>query len=258
MDTALDYLRRWHNHATRRRLLVLAIDQLRTYVRVCDMLLSEAEAKGTTSNELHAALQMLCWQWNASALLLCSRSAACLNAVKKQGPDLISRSICLLGHGPDLGVHQVAAQVRQLCILISHASGQKGCLHRAFDSFESKGFFLLSLLRGLELTLNKSQEDCNLALLITSILRSLILDEIHGDNLQLLESTADCQAFLLPLVQILQIGGRAKPKVRALEIFVADFMLQRNLTILTVTRRLREVEPSNLLVRRIARAYGYG
>lgn len=257
MDTVLDYLHRWHERATRRRLLVLAIGQLRTYARVCDTLLSNAEAKKTISNELHAALQMLCWQWNASALLLCSRSSVCLNAVKKQGPDFISRSVSRLGREPISSVHQVTAQVRQLCILISHAAGQKNYLERAFNSLESKGLFLLFLLRGLELSLSESQEDCNLAVLIISILRSLIVDEVHGDSLRLLGNTADCQAFLLPLVRILQIGDRVKSKMRSLEIFVADFMIQRSLTLFTVTRRQREMEPSALLVRRIARTCEY-
>lgn len=248
MDTALVYLRSWHVHANRRRLLVLAVDQLRTYVHICNTLLSDAKSTETPSNELCGALQVLCWQWNTSAMLLCSRSAASLNAVKKQGGDLISCTISRLRFGLDADLHQVAAQTRQLCILISHAACQKNSLKGAFDSYQSKGLFLVFLLRGLEVSL-KIQEDCNLALLITSLLRSLLLDDVHGGSMTLIESMADCQAFLLPLVRILQIDGGERPRVRSLEIFVVDFILRRNLTIFTVTQKMQELEPRSLLVR---------
>lgn len=141
VDTALTTLQRYHA-SPRKQLLGLALQQLSEYVAVCRSLLAASDA-GT---DLSAALEMLCWHWNASAMLLCSRSEAATR-VRNRTPRVVlqqwQRCVHNAKHSHSSARGELfVAGLRRVWILLSLVGNGKS---PAESSDESRAFLTLLL-----------------------------------------------------------------------------------------------------------------
>ncbi|TYZ56986.1 hypothetical protein PybrP1_006700 [[Pythium] brassicae (nom. inval.)] len=145
VDAALSTLQRYHA-SPRKQLLALALRQLGEYVAVCRSLLAARDADA----ELDAALAMLCWHWNASAMLLCSRSDAAIR-IRNEKPRVALRAAVLqwnrcasdAAKSPSsAGRELFVAGLRRVWILLSLVGSGKSSVE---SSEESRAFLTLLL-----------------------------------------------------------------------------------------------------------------
>ncbi|KAF1332158.1 hypothetical protein FI667_g3786, partial [Globisporangium splendens] len=195
-------LQRYHSHSSQKVLLVSALEQLKSYIDVYRVLvLSNDEERAID------ALEMLCWHWNATGMLLCTRSDAMLRTHKVKPIEAIKHTLeqqrprgstnktqRLVVENTEL----LAAQLRRLCVLMSLTTGPAEFLQAVLVDVEAKGNFLLYLLRGLE-TCIRRKDHLPLASLVVKLLKALLLDEAEHDDkkkLHLVDSEEDHRALL--------------------------------------------------------------
>lgn len=238
-DVAISTLQQYHTaSSSRKKFLLLALNQLSEYTEIC-----KAAVNYHTSNATDGAIEMLCWHWNASSMLLCTRSDAVLR-IRKAKPVAALKTEILhwSANGSSSNPEALMARLRRLCTLLSFASGSRGSalLDELSRDLEAKGKLLLVLVRALKVSIQ--QKNHVLVEFVTKVLHSLVLhEEKHGTGnrearpKQLLETEEDCQALLSLLLRtykssIVYFGATSAAKerssLRSLEHMIADIGVQ--------------------------------
>ncbi|KAG2766751.1 hypothetical protein Pcac1_g21848 [Phytophthora cactorum] len=250
MRFCLVMLRQWHLYSARRQFLGYALQHLQEYVAACDSVLSSVNQVGddTTGVCIGPVLDMLCWHWETTAPVLCTRSDAFSRLQKLQPSKVLARVLekwtfdtfeTKEKSGSNSAVvnpEVVYAQLRYVCILMDSIGGVKGC-SKSFGNFpaEIKAKFVFFYVQGLA-TATKNGNGTTV-LLILKVLRTLLLP---SDSLNLLSSRDEEQGLLSQLLRLnsntsIPCGSQAQTE---LELFVADLIASRGLFITEIMCRV--------------------
>ncbi|KAL3666540.1 hypothetical protein V7S43_008171 [Phytophthora oleae] len=248
-------LRRWHLHSRRRQFLGYALQHLQAYVVASDSLLSSVDGdKGDTRDldvSVRVALDVLCWQWEATASMFCTRSDAS-SRIQKQSAEILARVVTFdtfstkensTLSGSIFNPEELYAKLRYVCVLMDSIGGVKGC-SKAFGAFpvESKASFIFLFVKGLS-TATKDGNNASV-LLVLQVLRALML---AGDAFHLLSSREEEQELLSELLRVHSNAwatrGNSDCSLQAqteLELFIADFIISRGLFVTGLEQRVRD------------------
>lgn len=265
VDVVIHTLQQYHAaSSSRKKLFLLALNQLSQYAKVC----RSTRGHHHTSSSAAGALEMLCWHWSASAMLLCTRSDAILRIRKMEPLVALKSEILWWSADGNNNTELLAARLRRLCVLLSFASGSRGnaMLEELSQDLEAKGKLLLVLVRALKASIQ--QKSRLLAEFVTHILRALSLREGGSGSpdqevqpKQFLGMEKDCQALLSLLLRTLKsaivylgaTGGTTGKRslLHSLEQLVADFGVQSSERVLLseLQRYLGLRDSNSMLVR---------
>lgn len=228
-------------HAARKQTLLLALDQLQLYRRTCCTLMATLCERGTSSESMAehfaASVERLCWHWNTSAMLLCTRSAA-TTRVRTLKP-LQAMRLALQQWPRDKNVEHLAAATRRVCILLS--IGRSGFAPVLKDDSETTGQLLLALVRTLDASMRR--QSAQLCAFATDVLTALLTpsnaaDQHDADPAVLVEPDDTKQALFALLFRLLRRGvasfGVQSRSLLALEQLIAAFAVKNSLTLAPV------------------------
>lgn len=220
---AVSTLQRYHS-SPRKLFLVLALRQLNEYVVVCRTL-QASRASSADAASFSSALEMLCWHWTASAMLLCSRSDAVMR-VKKTKPRVALRAAIRQWQRsssnsvrltcPTGAAGLLAARVRQVWLLLNSVGTGKVTAVQVLveEELETKGALLVLLVRALRLSIR--WRDATLVGSIATTLKALVLDGERNEqpatalqHTTLVESDEECCTFLVLLLRAFKSGIEA-------------------------------------------------
>ncbi|KAL4124940.1 hypothetical protein PRIC2_008533 [Phytophthora ramorum] len=254
----LTVLRQWHLDSTRREFLSYALQHLQWYATACDALLLSKHGEAATGSDLNevVVLDMMCWHWEATASLLCTRSEASSQIQNNQPSEVLSRALkrwilSVLDIKPntdrDTTNREVLyAQLRYICILLDSIGGVKGC-SQAFKSLstETKQYFVFIFVRGMATAIKKGDEAA--VCFILKVLRSVLLP---SDAFGLLATHDDEQELLSQLLRLCDnelavpvhsgFTANGSQDQTELELFVADFIISRELFITEIVVNLQD------------------
>ncbi|KUF99969.1 Histone acetyltransferase ESA1 [Phytophthora nicotianae] len=261
MRFCLMTLRQWHLHSTRRQLLGYAIQHLLAYVTACDVVLpsKNRNGDGNTGVDNQTVLDVLCWHWETTAPVLCTRSVAFSRVQKHQPSKVLARVLerwatdtyATRDKPGIVNPEVVNAQLRYVCLLMDSIGGVKGC-SKAFGDFsaEMKANFVFFFVHGLTTAVKNG--NYTTVLLVLEVLRTLLLP---SDSLSLLDSRDEEQGLLSQLLRshgrstvtrvVSDIGSEAQTE---LELFVADFIISRGLLITELVCRVDGTHTANVMV----------
>ncbi|ETK88464.1 hypothetical protein L915_07274 [Phytophthora nicotianae] len=260
MRFCLMTLRQWHLHSTRRQLLGYAIQHLLAYVTACDVVLpsKNRNGDGNTGVDNQTVLDVLCWHWETTAPVLCTRSVAFARVQKHQPSKVLARVLerwatdtyATRDKPGIVNPEVVNAQLRYVCLLMDSIGGVKGC-SKAFGDFsaEMKANFVFFFVHGLTTAVKNG--NYTTVLLVLEVLRTLLLP---SDSLSLLDSRDEEQGLLSQLLRshgrstvtrvVSDIGSEAQTE---LELFVADFIISRGLLITELVCRVDGTHTANVM-----------
>ncbi|TMW68678.1 hypothetical protein Poli38472_006146 [Pythium oligandrum] len=214
LEVILSTLHQWYDSVPRRRLLIIAVEQLEAHMRVY----------GTS--EARDAFEMLCWHWNASAVWLCTRSESVLTARKRFDviiPMLIDQLYESSKNATTITTtsHTLAASLRRLGLLLGVSSSPASLLQAL--PVANQGRLLLALA---ELTARSE----------TKLLSAQAFDLLHFATTEgcLLRSAEERTEFCKLLAHRL-VAATEKMKSPAIE-FLADCVLRWNLVVEDIVR----------------------
>lgn len=255
---AISTLQQYHTTSSaRKKFLLLALNQLSQYTEICRATMAR------TSSAASEAIEMVCWHWNASAMLLCTRSETVLR-IRKTKP-LVALKTAILRSSADNNMELLAARLRRLCILLSLTTGSRGntLIDELSQDLEAKGKLLLLLVRALKASIE--QKNQLLLVFATQLIHTLVLHEGgYGSAYrpkQLLETEEDWRALLSLLLHTFKNAivvdfaatGATKERslLRSLEQLIAEVAIQsKGIFLLTELQRyLRSTDMSSVLVR---------
>ncbi|KAG1700280.1 hypothetical protein DVH05_012085 [Phytophthora capsici] len=261
-------LRQWHLHSKRRQFLGYALQNLQTYVETCDSLLSSLDGDNTARDldiSVPVALDVLCWQWEVTASMFCSRSDA-FSRIQKQSTEILAQVVTkwtynLLSTKENSKLNRcsfdsemIYAQLRYVCVLMDSMGGLNGC-SKAFGSFdvETKASFVFLFAKGLSTASDEGNGTSILLALL--VLRALLIPD---DAFHLLNSKEEEQELLSQLIHShsnVWTRDSSDSMLQAqteMEMFIADFIISRGLFITELVQRVRTqrvLQPSISLVR---------
>ncbi|GMF10545.1 unnamed protein product [Phytophthora lilii] len=260
MHFFLVILRQWHMHSPRRQFLSYALEHLHAYVKACDNLFRIVDADGCrlgkdSDSNILEALDVLCWHWETTVPMVCTRSDVSSRIQKNQPGEVLVRvlrkwSVDVLNTKGKLGGRRVVlspevayAQLRYVCILMDFAGGIKGC-SKAFEGFSAvtKTYFVGFFIRVLSIA-RKNRDDIAVVTIL-KVLRAVLL---HDDAFNLLSSRDEEQTFLS---QLLRLHSNALPVYNnserwasnqaELEFFISEFVIARELFITELVARIKD------------------
>ncbi|KAG7393711.1 hypothetical protein PHYPSEUDO_004474 [Phytophthora pseudosyringae] len=251
-------LRQWHLHSTRRQFLGYALQHLQAYVAACDAVLPgvngvDGDTTRGSDENIRSVLDALCWHWETTVPILCTRTDASSRIQKQQPLEVLARvlknwTLDTFGtKGKSVNPEVVYAQVRYACVLMDSMGGVKGC-SKAFLDFtaEVKVCFVFFFVQRLA-TATKNGNDTTV-LLILKVLRTVLLP---SDTCILLNSQDDEQELLSQLLRLHTnargISGSGSQVQTDLELFIADFMISRDLFISELTSRIQDSHTQSVL-----------
>lgn len=257
-------LQRYHTHSPRKQFLVCALDQLRFYIDVSHQVLVLSDEKLAVD-----ATDMLCWHWNATGMLLCTRSDVALRIRKAKPLQVLASALAQWPRSSPSSsdpsaaenVELLAARLRRLCVLMSLTAGVKEMLQEVLLELEARGKFLLNLLHGLDTSIRRGS--VSLVRLIIEILRVFLLngDEQHDKNeLRLVHNEEERRALLSWSLRcfktVADLGAHTTardPAVLLLQRFVVDLMVLSNACVAELQAHLRSSDKSAVMVRLMER-----
>ncbi|KAF4135780.1 hypothetical protein GN958_ATG15004 [Phytophthora infestans] len=249
MRVCLGMLRRWHSHSARRQFLGYVLQHVQAYVEACDVALSSVNGIGADIVDVNigAVLNVLCWHWEMTAPLLCTRSDA-LSRIQKQQPSKVLARVLekwirdILEDRENFRANPevVQAQLRYVCLLMDSMGEMKGC-SKSFGDFsaETKAKFVLFYVQGLA---TATRDDNGVTvLLILKVLRTLLLP---GDTLNLLSSRDEEQGLLSQLLCLNRNSSIAPGSLAQaeLELTIADFIISRDLFITEIVCQVQDTQ----------------
>ncbi|GMF60694.1 unnamed protein product [Phytophthora fragariaefolia] len=255
MRFAVVALYKWHLHSPRRQFLGYALQQLQAYVDMCKMLLpTNCELAGgrptVPVSSVVAEVDVLCWHWEVTAPLLCTRSKVSLDIKENRPHEVLARivrkwseSIQSGRQGNVTNPNMIYAQLRYICILMDSIGGIIRC-SKAFEGFsvELRTHFLFFFVKGM--TLASGCGDDSSIRLTLNILRAVL---VPSDRLNLLNSRDEEQQLLSELLReigsistLLKRGHKTSQTQTELEFFVADLIVSRKLYITELVTWLQD------------------
>ncbi|CAH0477116.1 unnamed protein product [Peronospora belbahrii] len=262
MRFILIMLRRWHLHSARRQFLGYALQHLQSYVTPCRVILSSTKEVGseharcTILNDT-GALDALCWHWQTTVPLLCTRTDSSCRIQATRSPEVLTSVLDEWAFSaiPPKAIHGsnhtvvnpevIYAQLRYVCVLMDSIGGMKGC-SKAFGDLpdEFKAYFIFFFIQGLSMAIKNESEET--VLLILKVMRAVLLpNDTYVVNL--FDSQDTEQELLAQLLRLHgnfavahEISDSVSQAQAELEFFVADFVISRDLFITEVIRRVQE------------------
>jgi hypothetical protein len=271
MQHAVDTVIEWQRHTARRRFLVDASNQLLVFVRTCSALIFSGEAAASADNNratsTASSVRMLMWHWQATAPMLCARSDGVIRIRDAQGPakaleataaDIAAQITQQRTVRYDLEV----ARLRQICVLldlmrstVKTSQGERVSI-LANTSAATRSTLAVFLVQLLESAVRRT--DSAVVELIRRLLQSGLVEP--DSDLILMETQDEARVIAAQLVGCLQrtadtlsvgstqsksVGGLGVPVRSLVEELVADIVIARQLSIVTLTQKMLSDESSD-------------